>query len=120
MHHIRGGRILATPIEKTITLRTYGYGEDTVGYPPHGLVEAIDALQEAFFEIPTEYRESAEVDFSAQWEHGETFDRIRITYSRLETQEEADARELQERQATLKWIEEQETLIRRRKAELGI
>lgn len=110
------------PIEKTITVRTYGYGHDAelCGLPPHGLAETIAILQEALLEIPPEYREQAEVDFSSQWELGETYDRLCITYSRLENDDEAESRQALERTAIVKWIEQEEALIRRRKAEFGI
>jgi hypothetical protein len=111
---------MATPVEKTVTLRTYGYDYHSVSSPPRNLTEAIAILQEALMEIPSEYRASAEVDFSPYWEHGETYDRVGITYSRMETHEEAEVRERTERQAALEWIKKEEALIRRRKAELGI
>ncbi|MBB4192822.1 hypothetical protein [Rhizobium aethiopicum] len=103
-----------------ITVREYGYGEDAVGYPPHGLAEVIQILQETLMEIPPEFRSSAEVDYSPRYEYGESYDRLRIIYERPETAEEQTARITAERATMMKWIEEQEALIRRRKAELEI
>lgn len=107
-------------MDKQIIVREYGYGENTVGYPPHGLSEVIKILQETLMEIPTEYRSSAEVDYSPRWEFGESYDRLRIMYERPETADEENARLDVERASITKWITEQESLIARRKAELGI
>ncbi len=104
----------------TETVRVYGYGDAESGYPPHNLKEAIAAFQGALEEIPEECRDNASIDFEPHWSHGETFERVSITYERPETAEETAARVAHERATMTKWIEEQEALIRRRKAELEI
>lgn len=104
----------------TVTVRQYGYGEDSAGFPPHSLPAAIQALQETLLEIPLEYRESAEVSFEPAWEYGESYEQVRITYERPETEAEEAARRSEERANLTKWIDETEALIRRRKAELEI
>lgn len=108
--------------EVTVTVREYGYSGnyDSAGYPPHSLPQAIQLFQEALLEIPKEYRDSAWIDFDPAWSCGETFERVRIGYERPETSEECTARVDKEREEAAKWIEEQEALIRRRKAEYGI
>lgn len=103
-----------------ITAREYGYGKDAVGYPPHRLSELIEILQETLMEIPSEFRATAEVDYSPRFEYGESYDRLRILYERPETTGEEASRKASEREAVTKWIEDQEALIRRRKAELEI
>jgi chaperonin GroEL (HSP60 family) len=106
--------------EVTVTVREYGYGADDHGYPPHNLKEAIAAFQEALSEIPEALRDNASIDFDPYWSHGETFERVRITYERPEAAEETASRVAEERAAMIEWIEEQKALIRRRKAELEI
>lgn len=106
--------------EVTITVREYGFSENAVGLPPHNLVEAIQAFQETLLEIPPEYRESAEISFEPEWHCGEYYRQVRITYERPETPEEEASRKEEERAAVARWIDEQEALIRRRKAEFGI
>ena len=106
--------------DKIITVREYGYGEKSAGYPPHKLTEAIQVFQETLLEIPPEYRNSTEVSFEPVWSYGESYEHVRITYERPETPEEEAARRSEERANMTKWIEEQEALIRRRKAELEI
>lgn len=105
--------------DKTITVREYGYGGKALGLPRR-LADAIQAFQETLLEIPPEYRNSAEIDFEPAWEYGESYEHVRITYERPETQEEEASRRSEERAIMIKWIEEQEALIRRRKAELEI
>lgn len=106
--------------DTTITVREYGYGERAIGFPPRDLPQLIQALQETLLEVPPEYRDSAEVSFEPAWEFGESYEHVRITYERPETPEEEATRKATERAATLKWIDEQEALIRRRKAELDL
>lgn len=107
-------------MDKQIVVREYGYDPSSVGYPPRALSEVIQILNETLLEIPSEYRASAEVDYSPRWEFGETYDRLRIMYERPETKEEEAARREAELADTSKWIAEQEALIRRRKAEFGL
>ncbi|MGG7534703.1 hypothetical protein [Rhizobium sp. 12,4] len=104
----------------TITVREFGYGADCQDYPPHNLRGAIEAFSAALDEIPEPYRETASIDFEPYWSHGETFEYVRITYDRPETEAETASRIAAERANMMKWIEEQEALIRRRKAELEI
>ncbi|MBY3263897.1 hypothetical protein HFO15_19925 [Rhizobium laguerreae] len=104
----------------TITVREYGYSMDCQGYPPHNLRDAISAFSAALDEIPEPYRDTASIDFEPYWSHGETFEYVRVTYDRPETDEETTSRIAAERAAMMKWIEEEEALIRRRKAELEI
>lgn len=104
----------------TVEVREFGYSGDDDGYPPHNLKNAIAAFQAALAQIPEEYRDNASIDFEPHWSHGETFEQVRITYERHETDEEAASRVAAERAAMLEWIEEEEALIRRRKAELEI
>lgn len=106
--------------EVTIIVREYGYGEKAVGYPPHNLKEAIQFFQETLLEIPPEYRDSAAIDFEPMWSYGESYEHVSITYERPETEAEEASRKAEERATMTKWIDEQEALIRRRKAELGI
>jgi hypothetical protein len=106
-------------IDVTITVREFGF-VDEAPWPPHNLMKAIAEFQSALAEIPEPYRDSASISFEPYWSHGETFEHVSITYERPETAEETAARIAAERGAMTKWIEEQEALIRRRKAELEI
>ena len=68
-------------------------GEDI----PHGLLAFTARLNAAAQEIPTQYLEHAEIDVEPEWEHGEAYTAVMVSYARPETPAEKAARVEQER-----------------------
>ena len=91
-----------TEISTTVTVRYWGACNDGKR-APHRLVEFKDALDAAIAEIPREHLGSATIEFEPDFEYGEAYSAVRITYERPETPEETAARIDGER---AHWIEQ--------------
>lgn len=75
----------------TVTVRYWGACNDG-RQAPHRLVEFQDALEDAIAEIPKAHLDSAVIEFEPDFEYGEAYSAVRITYDRPETPEETAAR----------------------------
>lgn len=75
----------------TVTVRHCGAGQGD-GFAPYNLVEFQAWLRSAMDEIPADCLASAEIDFEPDYEHGEYYSAVRITYERPETADETAAR----------------------------
>jgi hypothetical protein len=84
--------------------------ESPYGILPDSLPRAIKWLQRYLDKVPPKLRTKARVSFDTTMEYGETYPRIRITYSRPETDEEWAARkaDLAERVAHHEGLRRQE------------
>lgn len=72
---------------KTIKVRHYGIcGDD--GNIPYDLAQFLYAIQAAFNEVPIKYLQTAEVDCEPDYEYGEHYAAVRITYERPMTDDE--------------------------------
>lgn len=80
----------------TVKVRHCGAGQND-GFAPHILVEFQAWLRSALDEIPADCLDSAEIDFEPDYEHGEHYSAVRITYERPETAEETAKRQAEHR-----------------------
>jgi hypothetical protein len=80
----------------TVTIREWGTCCDS-GNIPHKLEDFFAALNEARLSIPAEYRDGARVDCEPEYEHGESYGCVRVTYERPMTPTEIEARRLENR-----------------------
>lgn len=80
----------------TVTVRYWGTCSPD-RHIPYRAAEFLEAVQTAFNEIPEEYRDSAVFDADPDYEFGETYSALRLTYERPETPPEASARRAAER-----------------------
>jgi hypothetical protein len=67
------------------SIRDVGYSYDTV-------IDVIAWLQSVLASVPVEYRDSVKISFDNDYEYGESYEQVRIYYTRLETDEEASRR----------------------------
>lgn len=65
---------------------------------PYKLDEFFAKLNEVRLSIPAEYRDSAEIDCDPEWERGESYARVRISYSRPMTEEEVAEQAAEDRE----------------------
>lgn len=82
----------------TETIRHCGPCGDTGEGVPHKLTEFQDWLAKAVLEIPPKYLGTAEIDFEPDYEFGEYYAAVRITYERQEAPEETATRITKERE----------------------
>lgn len=75
------------PETTTVVVRHWGVCNDN-GHAPHNLEQFMYALQDAMAEVPGEYQSSAEIDFDPDYEFGETYAAVRVTYERPMTESE--------------------------------
>jgi hypothetical protein len=80
--------------EKQIEMITYGVAGDVP--TPRGLSECIAEFSRVLAAVPSEYRDSTEIDFEPHWEYGESYSQVRIYYERPMTLDElaADTEEM--------------------------
>lgn len=93
----------------TVTVRYWG-ARSPDGRIPYRAAEFLNAVQTAFNEIPEEYRDSAVFDADPDYEFGETYSALRLTYERPETTSEAEARVAAEREH---WASERVSSVQR-------
>lgn len=75
----------------TVTVRHCGAGQDD-GFAPHNVSEFHRWLCVAMAEIPDDCLHTATIDFEPDYEYGEHYSAVRITYERPETADETAAR----------------------------
>lgn len=74
----------------TVKVATYGVDWRYDAPIPHKLTDLIDVLQSVLERIPAEFRDTAEVDCGPDYEYGESYEAIRITFERPATPEEVE------------------------------
>lgn len=92
-------------MEHTVTETVKVWGVRTE-FPEHKLGKFLDEVECVYYNIPTEHRASAEIDFEPYFDcAGESYPQVRITYERPESQEEANSRADEDRK---RWMEQLE------------
>lgn len=97
-------------ITTTETIRHFGAGKDN-GSIPYKLEELINTLMQARMEIPQECWDGASVDCEPDYEFGEHYASMRITYERPMTPDEIVARNAENRRHWLGQLADAEKRI---------
>jgi hypothetical protein len=85
------------------SLRDVGYSDDTV-------IDVISWLQSVLSSVPVEHRDNLKIAFDNDYGYGESYEQVRIYYTRLETDEEFNkrsSREHEQRESRKAWLKSQ-------------
>ncbi len=93
---------------ETVTVATWGTMHDRP--IPHNLTEFFAALNEVRLSIPSEYRAAAEIDLEPEYEFGDSYARLRVTYERPMTDEEEEAQRIKDR---AHWLDQKDQAFAR-------
>mgnify|MGYP001017801535 CR=1 FL=1 len=90
LHH--GDVSVSNPLTTEIEVLHLGIASKGGDFVPHKLVDLIATLQGELDSVPAEFIESAEYSFEPDYEYGDSYDALRVTYTRPETSAEREAR----------------------------
>ena len=105
--------------QTTITVREWGYANCPHGTIPYRLPELIAELQAALMAIPEEHRHTATVDCEPDYEFGEHYAAMRVTYERPMNSDELAAMHVENRRHWEGQLADAERRVETCRRELG-